>query len=104
MFIKFDEKNKNENEEMTKTVETDTELKTMIVDFVGNKIQPEDDNVTTEMIVDIFAKEFPEFLMAVAEENFIRGYEQGLSDVSIQEDCDNPGIVPPWQADQVDEQ
>ena len=104
MFIKFDEKNKNENEEMTKTVETDTELKTMIVDFVGNKIQPEDDNITTEMIVDVFAKEFPEFLMAVAEENFIRGYEQGLSDVSIQEDCDNPGITPPWHVDQVDEQ
>ncbi len=104
MFIKFDEKNKNENEEMTKTVETDTELKTMIVDFVGNKIQPEDDNITTEMIVDVFAKEFPEFLMAVAEENFIRGYEQGLSDLSIQEDCDNPGIAPPWHVDQVDEQ
>ena len=87
MFIKFDEKNKNENEEMTKTVEQDTELKSVIVDFVGNKIQPEDGNITTEMIVDVFAKEFPEFLMVVAEENFVRGYEQGLSDMDIQEDC-----------------
>ena len=27
------------------------------------------------------AKEFPEFLLVVAEENFIRGYEQALTDV-----------------------
>ena len=26
------------------------------------------------------AKEFPEFLLAVAEENWVRGYEQGLED------------------------
>ena len=28
------------------------------------------------------AEEFPEFLMLVAEENWIRGYEQALDDVS----------------------
>ena len=27
------------------------------------------------------SKEFPEFLLVVAEENFIRGYEQALTDV-----------------------
>jgi hypothetical protein len=27
------------------------------------------------------ADEFPEFLLAIAEENFIRGYEQALYDV-----------------------
>ena len=33
------------------------------------------------MAVQVFAAEFPEFLMAVAEENFVRGYEQALTDV-----------------------
>ena len=33
------------------------------------------------MIVKTVAEEFPEFLLVVAEENFIRGYQQGLHDV-----------------------
>jgi hypothetical protein len=33
------------------------------------------------MAVEVFAAEFPEFLMAVAEENFLRGYEQALTDI-----------------------
>jgi len=33
------------------------------------------------MAVQVFAAEFPEFLMAIAEENFLRGYEQALIDV-----------------------
>ena len=37
--------------------------------------------MTVENIVDVFAADFPEFLMAVAEENWIRGYHQALEDV-----------------------
>ena len=37
------------------------------------------------MAVDVFAVEFPEFLLAVAEENFLRGYEQALADVAVME-------------------
>jgi hypothetical protein len=33
------------------------------------------------MIVNTMAEEFPEFLMAIAEENWIRGYHQALTDV-----------------------
>ena len=33
------------------------------------------------MIIEVMAEEFPEFVMALAEENWIRGYEQGLDDV-----------------------
>ena len=33
------------------------------------------------MIVDVLAEEFPDFLMVVAEENWLRGYRQGLADV-----------------------
>jgi hypothetical protein len=42
---------------------------------------PESGDVTVEMIVETMATEFPEFLMAVAEENWIRGYHQALDDV-----------------------
>ena len=33
------------------------------------------------MIVYQLADEFPEFVLAVAEENFMRGYRQALTDV-----------------------
>ena len=66
-----------------KRVQKDSELKEWFVNYVGNKEDPKDDNVTVEMIVNVFAKEFPEFLFVVAEENFLRGYEQALSDVKI---------------------
>jgi hypothetical protein len=33
------------------------------------------------MIIKVFAEDFPEFLMPIAEENFIRGYQQALDDV-----------------------
>jgi|TARA_Y100000034_G_scaffold67401_1_gene81361 hypothetical protein len=64
-------------------VEKDSELKEWLVDYVGNKENPDDDGVTVEMIVSTVAKEFPEFLMLVAEENFLRGYEQALDDVKM---------------------
>ena len=35
-----------------------------------------------EMIIESMAKEFPEFVLALAEENWIRGYQQALSDVT----------------------
>jgi hypothetical protein len=53
----------------------------MLVEYVGEKLNPEDMNVTVEMIVDVMAKEFPEFVLALAEENWVRGYQQGLVDV-----------------------
>jgi len=56
-------------------------LKNFLVEYVGSVKQPEDDTVTTEMIVETMAKDFPEFLMVVAEENFMRGYHQALEDI-----------------------
>jgi hypothetical protein len=69
-----------ENPTLKETVQKDTELKTWLVNYVGNKLNPQDGNITVEMIVEVIAKEFPEFLMVVAEENFIRGYEQAALD------------------------
>jgi len=70
-----------ENPALTETVEPDNDLKNMLVEYVGEKAQPEDNNITVEMIVETMAEEFPEFLLAVAEENWIRGYQQALNDV-----------------------
>ena len=33
------------------------------------------------MIVETLAEEFPEFVLALAEENWVRGYEQALADL-----------------------
>ena len=33
------------------------------------------------MIIDVLADEFPEFVLALAEENWVRGYQQALTDV-----------------------
>ena len=71
------------NEVLDEVVESSNELKKMLVDYVGEKKTPDSDNVTVEMIVDQLADEFPEFVLAVAEENFIRGYQQALSDVEV---------------------
>ena len=70
-----------ENHEKNMEVAVDSELKDWVVNYVGNKIAT-NQNVTVEMIVEVFAVEFPEFLMAIAEENFFRGYEQALDDLN----------------------
>jgi len=61
-------------------VEKTSPIKEWLVDYVGTKNNPEDNQVTVDMIVGTLAEEFPEFLMAVAEENFFRGYSQAISD------------------------
>tara|TARA_Y100000034_G_C6551695_1_gene238373 strand:+ start:241 stop:525 length:285 start_codon:yes stop_codon:yes gene_type:complete len=85
MDINFTENDEEKNESLQEPVTDETNLKDVIVTFVGNHCNPEDDQVTTEMIVEVFAKEFPEFLMAVAEENWVRGYHQALEDIEIGE-------------------
>ena len=66
-------------------VEKENELKTFLVEYVGEKEKPENDEVTVEMIVNTMAKEFPEFVLTVAEENWIRGYQQAMVDVEVGE-------------------
>tara|TARA_A100001015_G_scaffold321685_1_gene454094 strand:- start:8482 stop:8751 length:270 start_codon:yes stop_codon:yes gene_type:complete len=69
------------NSELLKqVVPTESELKEIIVNYVGNKINPETEEITVENIIDVFAEQFPEFLLAVAEENWINGYTQALKD------------------------
>ena len=85
-----------ENKSLKEKVEKDTPIKEWLVNYVGteflsemkriNSETPEDllewdGSVTVEMIIEMMATQFPEFLMAVAEENFVRGYTQAMVDV-----------------------
>ena len=81
MSSDFEDINLGDNPILKQTVTDDTALKEWLVNYVGEKKNPEDDQVTVEMILDVVANEFPEFVLAVAEENFLRGYRQALSDV-----------------------
>ena len=70
---------------LKESVTTDSELKTWLVDFVGEQHTPEDGQVTVEMVVHTMADQFPELLMAIAEENWVRGYQQAIHDVEMGE-------------------
>ena len=64
-----------------KAVTKENPMKEWLIDYVGEKEEPESNEVTVEMIVSAMVKEFPEFVFALAEENFLRGYEQAFTDM-----------------------
>tara|TARA_B100000902_G_scaffold73407_1_gene78542 strand:+ start:211 stop:480 length:270 start_codon:yes stop_codon:yes gene_type:complete len=77
----------------------DTELKTWLVEKAGESYEKErkkaegeigqeiewNGDVTVEIITEYMASQFPELVLAIAEENFIRGYRQGLLDIETSE-------------------
>ena len=69
------------NPMLAMTVEKDSELKSYLVEYVGSKLDKEE--VTVNMIAEVLALDFPEFVFAFAEENFLRGYQLGLEDVRV---------------------
>jgi hypothetical protein len=73
---------KFENNILQKVISIDGELKTKIINYVGKKNNPSNGDVTLEMIISCLAEEFPEVLLNIAEENFLRGYEVGINDAS----------------------
>ena len=83
--IEFTNQPEIETTGLSETVANDSDLKTWLVDFVGEKHDPEDGQVTVEMVVHTMADEFPELLMAIAEENWVRGYQQAIHDVELGE-------------------
>jgi hypothetical protein len=87
----FDE---SKNPTLEQVPEGNTPVQEWLLDYVGNKLKPEDGKITVSMIVDVLADEFPDFVLALAEENWLRGYRQGLVDVeegrlAIQQEVDN---------------
>ena len=81
MKIDFKNNPEDDNSLLKESVEKDTELKEWLVNYVGEKCNPKDESITVEMIVATVAQEFPEFVLAVAEENFFRGYKQAFEDI-----------------------
>jgi hypothetical protein len=75
-----------ERELEEKIVEKDNRLKQMFIEYVGEKFNPENGEVNVEMCVQVLAEEFPDFLLLVAQENFLRGYRQCLLDMEQTED------------------
>jgi len=69
-------------------VKNDTKLKELIVNYVGKQLHPITPEVTVEDVVNIFADEFPEFLLVVAQENFLRGYTSGIDDANLNKKLD----------------
>ena len=61
-------------------VQPESKLKEYLIEYVGIKFDNE--SVTVNMIAETLAEEFPEFTMAFAEENFLRGYQLGLDDAT----------------------
>tara|TARA_R110002124_G_scaffold281715_1_gene456316 strand:+ start:180 stop:455 length:276 start_codon:yes stop_codon:yes gene_type:complete len=65
---------------LKEVVPTESELKEIIVNYVGKTINPDTDEITVEDIINVFADQFPEFLLTLAEENWINGYTQAMTD------------------------
>ena len=63
-----------------------SELKEWLVEYTGRKQNPDNDEITVEMIINTVADDFPEFMLLVAEENYLRGYEQALDDINAMRD------------------
>ena len=70
-----------QNELLEQEVKPENPLKEMFVNYVGEKLQPPNGEVTVDMIVKVLADEFPEFVVVMAEENFIQGYKQAFADM-----------------------
>ena len=68
---------------LKEVIPTESELKEIIVNYVGKTQKPDNDEVTVEHIINVFAEQFPEFLLVLAEENWINGYSQALKDTEF---------------------
>ena len=89
MDIDFKDKKEAENTTLSEVVEVDSDIKNWLVEYTGEKQNPDDGLVTVGMIVDTVAEEFPEFVLAVAEENWVRGYQQAFFDLRGDLEKDN---------------
>jgi len=79
--MSVDDKTNNSLLQETVVEDSANPLKKMIVEYVGGKLKPENDEVTLEMVVNELANEFEELVLPLAEENWIRGYHQAMEDV-----------------------
>ncbi len=79
----------NNTEKLKEVIPSDSELKDLIINYVGKTLNPDSEEITVEQIIEVFAKQFPEFLLTLAEENWINGYTQALKDTEFVNDEKN---------------
>ena len=79
----------NNTEKLKEVIPSDSELKDLIINYVGKTLNPDSEEITVEKIIEVFAKQFPEFLLTLAEENWINGYTQALKDTEFVNDEKN---------------
>ena len=72
-----------QNSQIDRVIKKETGLKELIVQYVGENKNPENEEVTIQHIAEVFTEQFPEFLLVLAEENWINGYTQALKDVDF---------------------
>lgn len=82
--------NEKELDFVSERVTTETPMKEWLVNYVGSKLKPNNGDVTLQMIVDVMADEFPDFVLALAQENWLRGYQQALYDVDYKPSTSEP--------------
>ena len=71
----------SKNPSLAASPSMETELKEYLVNYAGEKNNPETGDITVAMIIETLADEFPEVVLALAEENFLRGYQQAFNDI-----------------------
>ncbi len=67
------------NKDLLKDIDQSSPIRKLIVEYVGTKNNSTE--VSLEMIIQVLLNEFPELPITIAEDGFIRGYQQGLSDI-----------------------
>lgn len=72
--------------------ETNSEIANYLINYTGQKLNPKDDEVTIGMIIDVLSEEFPTLVLCLSEENWVRGYQQALTDVQEGEKLYNEEI------------
>ncbi len=54
----------------------------LFLEYVGTKLKLESPEITVEMVLEVLTAEFPDVVMALASENFLRGYAQATDDIA----------------------
>ena len=83
MDIDYDVVENKLKESLDVPIKVDTDLKQLIVNYMGNKVNPEGEEVTLEQAIYLLCEEFPELVLPLAEENFLRGYKQAYLDLGL---------------------
>ena len=64
-----------------KVVEEDNDFKIMILEYIKKNVEKKE--ITIEDVGITMTEKFPEFILAIAEKNWVHGYTQALNDVEF---------------------